>query len=157
MSSPYRSFSSPFSIKLKPKQTSYNVYKVYFSFGPVRDHHALFVETDNDKAGYLIHVIGDVKDGMEYEILGQKKPHLTTTYLGQELIGTVSYGNIMRLMETCEAVPLPKKQLDELGRKIYLNEPFRRCGEWLEDVIQELKDVGILIVSTNGCLDPALR
>jgi len=34
--------------------------------------------------------------------------------------------------------------LDELGRKIYPNVAFYRCGEWLEDVIQKLKDDRIL-------------
>jgi hypothetical protein len=123
---------------------SFNVYKAGYVFGPVRNHYVLFVETDDDKKGYFIHVFGDVQEGMEYHIQGETKPEYLHGYLGKELLGTVAWTRFRDLLDVCESTPPPWKQLDELGRKIYPNVAFYRCGEWLEEVIQKLKDEGIL-------------
>ena len=123
---------------------SFNVYKAGYVFGSVRNHYALFGETDDDKKGYFIHVFGDVQEGMEYYIQGQTKPEHRNGYLGKELLGTVAWKRFGDLLEVCELTPPPWKQLDELGRKIYPNVAFYRCGEWLEEVIQKLKSASIL-------------
>jgi hypothetical protein len=145
---PWDSNDYPFLAQLSSKpggiNMSFNVYKAGYVFGPVRNHYALFVETDDDKKGYFIHVFGDVQEGMEYNIQGQTKPEYREGYLGKELLGTVSWHRFKDLLDVCESMPPPWKQLDELGRKIHPNVAFYRCGEWLEEVIQKLKDDGIL-------------
>lgn len=93
---------------------------------------------------------------MTYECIDQDKPHLSPTYLGQEFIGVVLFGSIVRVIETCERIPTPKRQLDDLGRKVYPEEPFRRCAEWVEDAVQALKDNGILLMSCEKLLDQGL-
>ena len=81
---------------------------------------------------------------MEYHIQNQTKPEWRYGYLGKEFLGTVAWSRLRDLFDVCESMPPPWKQLDELGRKIYPNVAFYRCGEWLEEVIQKLKDDDIL-------------
>jgi len=87
---------------------SFNVYKAGYVFGPVRNHYALFVETDDDKKGYFIHVFGDVQEGMDH-IQGQTKPEYRHGYLGKELLGTVAWTRFGDLLDVCESMPLPWK------------------------------------------------
>lgn len=102
------------------------------------------MEADGDSKGYFIRVVGDVQEGMEYHILGQTKCEYRDNFLGKALISTMSWGRLENLLDICESTPPPRRQLDELGRKMYPNVAFYRCGEWLEEVIQKLKGENIL-------------
>jgi hypothetical protein len=95
------------------------------------------------KKGYFIYIVGDVQEGMEYHILDQTRCEYRDNYLGKELIGTVPWGRFKDLLDVCKSMPLPWRQLDEMGRKIHPNVTFYRYGEWLEEVIQKLKDENI--------------
>lgn len=128
-----------------------NIYKVAYSSGTLRTRYALFVEAEEDNTGYFIHVFGDVQQGMEYKVWSGEtdwgvKAENVDGFLGKELLGTVEEGMLMVFMDVCESVPPPGKQLDELGRKIDKEKPFYRDGEWVDEVIQKLKDAGLLQV-----------
>lgn len=86
---------------------SLNVYKASYVFGPVRNHYALFVESDDDQKGYFIHVFGDVQEGMEYHIQGQTEPEYHYGYLGKELLGTGAWAKLKDLFDVCESTPPP--------------------------------------------------
>jgi hypothetical protein len=109
---------------------SYNVYLVS-NIGAPRDHHCIFVETNDDESGYIIQVTGNIQNGM------------TFGFVGKEHIGTVSkdkYNEIQRVAETIET---PKKQFDG-PKRINPKEPLRRCQEWASEAVQALKDAGVL-------------
>jgi hypothetical protein len=53
---------------------SYNVFLVATLGGGALDHHAIFVETSADEAGYIFQVAGEVQNGMKYECKPGSKP-----------------------------------------------------------------------------------
>jgi hypothetical protein len=86
---------------------SFNVYKAGtagYLFTSIRNHYALFVETDNDKKGHFIHVVGDVQEGMEYHILGQTRREYRDNCFGKELVGIVLWGRFKDLLDVCESM-----------------------------------------------------
>lgn len=121
---------------------SYNVYRVSYA-GLPRDHHAIFVEMNNDQSGWLFQVTGDIQNGM----IHNDKPEESGTYQSKIAIGTVAPGDFARIKPTCESIPAPKKQF-EGPRRLYPNEPLRRCQEWTQETIDALDKAGILKNST---------
>jgi hypothetical protein len=129
--------------------TTFNVYKVSYAFGTIRTRYALFVEAEENSSGYFIHVFGDVQQGMDYKAYGSGggrgiKAENVDGFLGKEHLGVVQEVKLMDFMDACEMVPPPWKQLDTLGRRIDRERPLYRDREWVEEVVQKLKDVGIL-------------
>lgn len=121
---------------------SYNVYRVSYA-GLPRDHHAIFVEVNNDQSGHIFQVTGDIQNGMRHDDKPAKKPEESATYQGKEYIGKVAAGDFARIKPTCESIPPPKKQF-EGPRKLYPNEPLRRCQEWTQEAVSALVTTGIL-------------
>jgi len=130
--------------------TTFNVYKVSYASGTIRTRYALFVEAEENNCGYFIHVFGDVQQGMDYKVYtgggsdrGIKVENVDG-FLGKELLGVVQKVKLMDFMDACEMVPPPWKQLDALGRRIDRERPLYRDREWVEEVVQKLKDAGLL-------------
>lgn len=76
-------------------------YKVFLvaSAGLPRDHHAIFVETNEDgaKSGYLYQVSGTIQEGMIYSHKKTRRPEESNTFSSKTLIGTVTPGNYPRI------------------------------------------------------------
>ncbi|EPS28893.1 hypothetical protein POX_f07965 [Penicillium oxalicum] len=125
---------------------SYNVYRVS-SAGLPRDHHAIFVDMNDDLSGWLFQVTGNIQNGMKYDHKPSKKPEESGTYQSKIAIGTVATADFARIKPTCESIPAPKKQF-EGARRLYPKEPLRRCQEWTQEAIDALVQAGILKTST---------
>jgi hypothetical protein len=121
---------------------SYNVYLVAYT-GVPRDHHAIFVEMNPDKSGHIFQVTGTIQQGMNHNDKPAKKPDESASYQGQEFIGKVSVANFPRIKAICEGIPAPKKQF-EGGRRLYPQEPIRRCQEWTKEAMDALVAAGVL-------------
>lgn len=90
---------------------SHQVYLVAF-LGVTRDHHAIFVEINEDKSGMLFHVIGDIQKGMTYETKASRSPDKSTSFVGMDLLGTITTSNYLRVESVCQQIPPPAKQFD---------------------------------------------
>ncbi|PGG97888.1 hypothetical protein AJ79_09060 [Helicocarpus griseus UAMH5409] len=123
---------------------SYTVYRVAYS-GLPRDHHTIFVETceEGPETGRLFHVSGDIQNGMFFENKPVRKPDESATFVSKERIGSVTHDNYPRVLTTCENIPPPKKQFQG-PKRLYPDEPLRRCQEWTAEAIQALIDAQVL-------------
>lgn len=121
---------------------SCNAYRVAYA-GLPRDHHAIFVQTNDDQSGKLFQVVGDIQNGMTHGHKDAKKPEESATYQEKVLIGKVSSANFHRIKLICDSIPPPKKQF-EGPRRLYPREPIRRCQEWTKEAIEALYGAGVL-------------
>lgn len=124
---------------------SFNVYKVSYTFSPARDHYALFIETDHDQDGCLLHVVGDLQEGMQVQICGHVDPLDLRGYLGREFLGTMDNTKLQEAVSIARNTPAPWKQLDHLGRKIRPDRPWYRGEDWFGEVFETLKDWNMLM------------
>lgn len=120
---------------------SYNVYRVA-SVGFPRDHHSIFVETQDDQSGWIFEVVGNIQNGMIHRDTEAKKPELSVTFQEKVLIGKIVAANFHQIKPICESVPAPKKQFDG-AQRICPEEPSRRCQEWTKEAINALHNAGI--------------
>jgi hypothetical protein len=123
---------------------SYNIYKVSYVFSAARNHYALFIETDNAQDGCIIHVTGDLLEGMQVEIKEHTSPQGIRGYLGKEFLGTMASTQLWNAQGVADSITPPWQQLDNLGRKIHPKRSYYRSEEWVNDVVQALKDWDIL-------------
>ena len=121
---------------------SYKVYLVSYE-GIPREHHAIFFETEEDESGSIYQVSGNIQEGMKHDHKKAKKPENSATFVSKEYLGTTSHANYSLVEEICNNIEAPKKQF-ERARRLYPNEPLRRCQEWTKDAIQALKSSGVL-------------
>jgi hypothetical protein len=121
------------------------IYTIYrgASTGMPRDHHAIFVETYEDLSGHLYQVTGNIQTGMSYEEKSRTKPEDSITFQSKTRIGTVTAANYPRIKEICQGICPPKKQF-EGPRRLYPQEPLRRCQEWTAEAIQALIDAQVI-------------
>lgn len=126
----------------------YNVYKVAY-LGAPRDHHGLFVETEPDGTGILIHVFGNIQSGMMFEEKKAKRPEDSNSFVEKTFLGIVSTRNYYHMVETCGKIPPPKKQFNG-GKRLYPKEPLRRCQEWTDEAVQALSSQGILQTTVSA-------
>ncbi|KAK2873651.1 hypothetical protein FQN49_002205 [Arthroderma sp. PD_2] len=122
----------------------YTVYRVTET-GLPRDHHAIFVETQEDGpgTGCRFNVTGNVQNGMEYEERGANRPRESASFLDMEKLGVVAPGSYPRFQSICRSTPVPKKQFDG-PRRLYPDEPLRRCQEWTAETLTSLIDEEVL-------------
>lgn len=82
--------TNPLDALVSSMSSSYTVYRVA-ELGMPRDHHAIFVETNEDgpETGHWFHVSGNVQNGMIYEERVSGKPDLSLTFVAKEELGTV--------------------------------------------------------------------
>ncbi|EAS30404.2 uncharacterized protein CIMG_05883 [Coccidioides immitis RS] len=125
---------------------SYNVYRVS-SAGMPRDHHAIFIETNNPAigCGHIYQVTGNIQGGMLYEDKPTAfPPEHDPSFLGKVLIGTVEAAmHPDTFRRVCYSVSPPTKQF-EGPHRLFPQEPIRRCQEWTSETIDALTDAGIL-------------
>jgi hypothetical protein len=122
---------------------SYQVYRID-SLGLPRDHHAIFFETKDDGSGFIYQVSGTINEGMYYNHKNTPNPEASDDFLSKNYIGTTSQSNYPLVQEICERIEPPKKQIGLNGRRLYPGEPLRRCQEWTAEVIEALKDAGVI-------------
>lgn len=121
---------------------SHHVYLVEY-LGAPRNHHAIFIETDDNQSGYLYHVKGTIQDGMTYEVKHRSNPEQSTTFAKKTYLGWVNEPDYSRVNDICAGVSPTKEQFNK-GRRLDRREPLRRCQEWTQDAIQALRDGGVL-------------
>ena len=123
---------------------SYTVYRVEY-LGLPRNHHAIFVETNEqgNYTGHLFQVTGDIQQGMSFEDKPAKQPENSGSYQEKLQIGTVTHMNYPQIKTICESIPPPRKQFAG-PKRIYPNEPLRRCQEWTAEATQALVDAHVL-------------
>lgn len=117
---------------------AYCVYRVLYT-----DHHAIFVETNEDQSGHIYHVVGNLKTGMKYEDKPAKKPEDSFLFDSKTRIGTVTPEDYPHIKEICRKIPAPKIQFDGSTR-LYPHEPIRGCEEWATEAIRTLIDAHII-------------
>lgn len=122
---------------------SYNIYKIS-ELGAPRNHQAIFIETnEDDGGGDWMHVHGNIQNGMEFECRKSRRPELSDTFVDKELIGSVVNADHPRVEQICRTIDVPKKQF-EGPKRLYPNEPLRRCQEWTREAIDRLEAEGVL-------------
>lgn len=121
---------------------SYTIYRV-ISVGMPRDHHAIFLEDNEDLSGRIYQVIGSIQYGMSFETKFAKQPETSATFESKTPVGTVTAANKSRVEEVCRNVPAPKKQFQG-PKRLYPNESIRRCQEWTAEAIDALKVAQVL-------------
>lgn len=90
----------------------YPVYLIEY-LGAPRNHHAIFVETQQDESGTLFHVKGDIQNGMTYETRQTpKKPDLSSTFVSKSQLGWIRVEDLSRVESICRANPPPAKQFN---------------------------------------------
>ncbi|KAL2359962.1 hypothetical protein RJZ56_007179 [Blastomyces dermatitidis] len=121
---------------------SSEVYRVAYA-GLPRDHHAIFVVTNDDQSGHLFQVAGNIQNGMTFKDKPGKKPEELASFQSKVFVEKVSAANFSRVKGICEAIPASKKQF-EGPRRLYPQEPIRRCQEWTTEVIEALVNEHVL-------------
>lgn len=114
------------------------------SLGAPRNHHALFVQTNEDETGSLFNVIGNIQSGMEFEAKELiEKPELSQTFVSMSRLGSIEAGDLPRVEAICRSNPPPAKQFDG-PKRIDKTKPLRRCQEWTIETVASLRAEGIL-------------
>lgn len=123
---------------------SYQVYLI-IETGIPRDHHALFVETNEagPRTGQVFNVQGEIQNGMVFEHKTTEEPEKSPVFANKEHIGTVSHADFPRILAVCQTIPVPKKQFDG-AKRLYPKEPLRRCQEWAREAIDALVDAKVV-------------
>jgi hypothetical protein len=121
---------------------SYNVYLVAYQ-GLPRNHHAIFFETENDKSGFIYQVSGNIREGMQHDHKKAKRPQDSVTFVSKTYLGITSHADYASVGKICNTIEPPKKQFIG-GKRLYPNEPIRRCQEWTKEAIEALRTEGIL-------------
>ncbi|KKZ63732.1 hypothetical protein EMCG_01966 [[Emmonsia] crescens] len=80
---------------------------------------------------------------MTFEDKPCKKPEESASFQSKDFVGKVSAVNFSRIKGICETIPAPKKQF-EGPRRLYPQEPIRRCQEWTTEVIEALVNEHVL-------------
>ena len=121
------------------------------SLGLPRNHHALFVQLSDRGNGHQFQVKGSINEGMTYESKPIDSPEDDAAYISKTQLGWVSTGTgemCSRIDQICRSIPPPAKQFDG-AKRIWPSQRLRRCQEWTLEVIQLLKDVRVLQVTTK--------
>lgn len=126
-------------------------YKVYVaaSAGMPRDHHSLFVETNdpNPGAGHISQVTGNIQNGMTFEdkSLLVSPEEEDPSFISKLKIGSVSQNDFPdTFRNVCLSVEPPKKQFDG-PKRLFPREPLRRCQEWTADAKKALGEAEVLV------------
>lgn len=130
------------STKVYRNTMTCNVYRVAY-LGAAQDHHAIFVEMEDDGSGIIFQVRGNIQHGMKYESKSGRKPDESASFVSKSSIGTISAEDISRVDSVCQRIPPPCKQFNG-PKRINPNVPLRRCQEWTQEVIQALRNEAIL-------------
>jgi hypothetical protein len=126
------------------------VYTPQYVGGGKANHTGVFIETSPSN-GEIFHVVGSVcirGGGMKYVRQTAQNPaddearqFVSGT---MKLEGVIDEQDLEKVDEACKAVPESKEQLTLSGKKLYPNEPIRRCAQWTVEAVEELKKRGLL-------------
>ncbi|KAI9151413.1 hypothetical protein HJFPF1_08615 [Paramyrothecium foliicola] len=122
--------------------TDYSVYLIVSQGGGERDHHAIFVETERG-AGTIFQVVGNIQQGMSFEVKNSGPPDSELTFLAKKRLGSMHHLDMDRMEKLCRENPAPEKQF-EGPRRLRPGKPLRRCQEWTRETIAILRDNGIV-------------
>ncbi|KAK8855277.1 hypothetical protein PGQ11_011189 [Apiospora arundinis] len=123
----------------------YNRIYLVERLGTVRNHHAIFLETQQNGSGTLIHVTGDIQNGMTLEMKEtSKSPDLSASFISKSQLGLVRVEDFSRVQSICRANPPPAKQFNG-PRRINPAQPLRRCQEWTSEIVKSLRAEGVLL------------
>jgi hypothetical protein len=113
------------------------------SLGAPRNHHAIYVEF-GPESWRIFNVTGNIQDGMDFEVRDlSHRVEDDPVFISKTEIGKVSRDKLDHLRQICEANPPPEKQFDG-PKRLYKNQPLRRCQEWTAETIEQLKAEGVL-------------
>lgn len=116
---------------------SHPVYLVA-TIGAPRNHHALFVETDSVTGrGVVFQVTGNIQNGMQFETENRQCPEQSIGFVKKSHLGHVAADSLHLVEDTCRANPAPKRQFDG-PKRLYPDEPLRRCQEWTKETVDSL-------------------
>lgn len=121
---------------------SYAVFLVQ-RLGLPRNHHAIYIQLDDDGAGHTFHVTGNIQNGMVYESGPASRPEDHESFVDKSLIGSVDAADYDRVDAICRAIPAPRKQFHG-AQRLFPGEPLRRCQEWTREAIEALETDGVL-------------
>jgi len=129
-----------------------------------RRHTTLFVETENNGAGYVHEVNGDITSpqGMKYLPSFQSAPETSETFFSKEFLGFTAFPHLEPWRALLESVPAPHQQ-KAFNLATMRTEPFKtlvpltfyelgeerklliKCTEWtLDQAIPALKESGLI-------------
>lgn len=130
---------------LTDSSTYYSLYQAYYH-GMPREHQGIFVETHETGTGtgHLYHVIGTVLQGMNYNHRTEVRPEDSPEFARKQDLGYIKQAEYGKFQQICEAIEIPGKQLDLRGRRLDTTKPVRRCGDWVRDAIEALKNQEVL-------------
>ena len=114
--------------------------------GLPRDHHAIFVRINdsNENCGHLFHVVGTIQRGMSLEIIHDSQdPKGSFSHATSQTVGWVPHAKLDQVKEVCKTIPPPTKQWDG-NRRLVPADQVRRCQEWVAEVLEMLKQKGIM-------------
>jgi hypothetical protein len=63
----------------------------------------------------------------------------------QVLVGQIAEEDLGTMEVICRGIPPPGLQLTLGVKRINPGVPVRRCGEWMQEAVQELKRQGLLV------------
>lgn len=122
---------------------------IHAYLGAPRNHHGIFVELEEDGSGYLYHVEGNVQTGMTYNPKPARPPLDSPSFQGRKPIGWVPASLYQHIHTICSNIPPPPKQYD--GPKLLVpKNQLRRCQEWTNEVVNELRVQGVLQGNEGG-------
>jgi len=121
------------------------------TIGLPRDHHSLFIQTSPSGSGFIYQVSGNIQTGMLFNHKPSSPPSDEADYISMTQIGRVRVQEFEngRLKQVVESVEEPKKQFDGT-RRLFPQEPLRRCQEWTAEVIARLGKEGVLLEESHG-------
>ncbi|KMP02946.1 hypothetical protein CIRG_02638 [Coccidioides immitis RMSCC 2394] len=132
---------------------SYNVYRVS-SAGMPRDHHAIFIETNNPAigCGHIYQVTGNIQGGMLYEDKPTAfPPEHDPSFLGKVLIGTVEaamHPDTFRRLAALLGALHKAAQLDtESTRSMMIIRITLRNNDYGKAILKYLHDIEVLLKS----------
>ena len=124
---------------------SYLVFTAEYLGSP--NHVAIYVQTKEDGTeGQLYHVVGSIVAGMVYQSRKSKPPNESATYVpdSNKKIGTIAASDLAKFEELCQTVAPPERQVLLNNKKIDPAKPLRRCGEWVQEVLEEAIKEGLI-------------
>lgn len=108
------------------------------STGMPRSHHAIFIEENENGSGRIYQVVGDIQNGMSFETKLTEPPERSATFESKTRFGMVTAVNKSQIELVCNSVPPPKKQIYG-PKRLFPNEPVRRCQEWTKEAVEVLR------------------
>ena len=107
---------------------------------------AIFVRINdsNRNYGHLFHVGGTIPRGMSLEVRQNcHDPRKSFSHKANQTVGWVPHAKVDQVKEVCETIPPPAKQRDGTRRLVPADQ-VRRCQEWVAEVLEMLKQKGIM-------------